>query len=1283
MTVAVAGAWMWTRTPFDIGYSRAMGPGAVVGDLVIESAAGTGGMGSVFRARRASDGGVVALKVLHSTAPADVERFVREAEVLESLRHPAIVRHVAHGRAPSGEPFLAMEWIEGESLAARLGRGVIGAEATLDLLRRVTEGLAAAHTDGVVHRDVKPNNVMLEQADLGRPKLVDFGIARTDAAGEALTKTGVVLGTPGYMSPEQAMGARDIDARSDVFAIGCLLYRCVAGRPPFVGEHAVAVLSKTVFEQPPRLRDLAPHVPPAVDALAAALLAKDRARRPSDARAVLALLDDVARALADGDGPRSRIGAETVTGTMQRFVSALFGWSPIAERRALAAVASNERGRLVPLADGSFVVLFDSGDAANEIAVRAASCAVSVRAAVPQARLVVASGRAVVGGGGAPSGDVIDRAARALAGAPEGRVVLDDATARLVAGRYRVLRRDGNSYLDDRDDASAPPLLGRPTPCVGRERELAFLESTFEESAADEVARVVVLTAAPGTGKSRLRLELLRRLAQRAPTPVVLFGAADPVRAGTPLAVAADVLRRATRPAARTVAEHVARVVTTHDTANDAGRASSTQIVDGHADPAGRTIAGDAPHPAASFDALREAWLAWLDEETASASVALVLEDVQWADAASLQLVDDALRAFSRRPLFVLALARPEVFETFPRLWHAREPHLFPLKGLSRRAADELVAHVLPAVQAQGALDTATRDALVARADGNAFQLEELLRVVATEGAAALTTLPDTVLGMVQARFDALGPELSRVLRAASVFGSVFPRDGVAALLGRDERSRSVGDWLERLTRAEVLEPREGGLYAFRHDLMREGAYAMLVDDERVAAHGFAADWLAQSGVEGPLVLAEHYRRAGRVVEARRAFLESAQAALGTEDFAAARARAELVLSLGASGDEETAAHVVAAVSYRWRGDAATAERFARAALDATSPGSVAWYRAARVACFGAGRRGDTDAALALVDAVSASEPTAATVAEYFETLIGAVFVTARTLQRSDLVARICARADALQFALDDTSRARLETLHALAREMQGDLSGALEALEHAHELYERVRSFREIVITALNAARIYGTFGDLDAAGPLLARAVDVCERFGLDDFEALVHAASTCWSLERGDVASARSHVDRAAAASAPGFAHLARLASAAVLLAEGDARGAEAAAAALSSSEPASLSPPGTSRCAAALRARALLAAGRRAEGLAVADACGSEPLDRSALWTDVELPARALAEALVATGDVDRARRIARDACRRFEAYKASFTLEQRSGDLAPPSSVAALERLATE
>jgi len=206
----------------------------------IEHAAGSGGMGTVYRAVDRHSGDTVALKLLKSDRGAagsdGTDRFGQEAQILSELRHSGIVSHVAHGQTPEGLRFLAMEWLDGQDLSERLARGPLSVRESLRVLEQVADALAIAHRRGIIHRDLKPSNLFLVGRDVNRVKILDFGIARRIAGSQTMTRTGMVVGTPEYMAPEQARGNRDLTPATDLFSLGCVLYECLAGQLTRIGR---------------------------------------------------------------------------------------------------------------------------------------------------------------------------------------------------------------------------------------------------------------------------------------------------------------------------------------------------------------------------------------------------------------------------------------------------------------------------------------------------------------------------------------------------------------------------------------------------------------------------------------------------------------------------------------------------------------------------------------------------------------------------------------------------------------------------------------------------------------------------------------------------------------------------------------------------------------------------------------------------------------------------------------------------------------------------------------
>src|SRR5205823_6077041 len=253
-----------------------------------ESGVGRGGMAVVYRATDARLHRTVAIKVLPPDLAfnADVRtRFIREAQTAAQLSHPNIVPIYAVDDKDGGSlSYFVMAFIDGESLGVRLAReGAWPVDRTVRVLRDVADALAYAHARGVVHRDIKPDNILIDRAS-GRPMVTDFGIARAAAGETRLTVTGVAVGTPAYMSPEQALGEREVDGRSDLYSLGVVAYQMLAGQTPFEASNTPAMLVKHVSELPRRLAELRPDAPPALaDAIDRALAKRADDRWPTAA----------------------------------------------------------------------------------------------------------------------------------------------------------------------------------------------------------------------------------------------------------------------------------------------------------------------------------------------------------------------------------------------------------------------------------------------------------------------------------------------------------------------------------------------------------------------------------------------------------------------------------------------------------------------------------------------------------------------------------------------------------------------------------------------------------------------------------------------------------------------------------------------------------------------------------------------------------------------------------------------------------------------------------------
>ncbi|WP_437765468.1 protein kinase [Sorangium sp. So ce281] len=1259
-----------------------MQPGEVLGGrFEIVGRACAGGMGAVFQAVDRRSGEVVAVKVcLDEQKSGDESRLSRESRVLAELSCPGIVRYVAHGLGASGAPWLAMEWLDGEDLEQRLQRRVLTVDEAISLAVGAAAALAAVHARGIVHRDLKPSNLFLVDGDAARVKLLDFGIAGVPEA-MRLTRTGAFVGTPAYMAPEQARSGQDVDTRADVFALGCVLFECLTGQPAFCGAHLMAVLAKILLDEVPRISSLCPGVPPALDVLCARMLAKNPDDRPRDGAEIAAALEamgvsPLARAPLEPP-PSNRRRQSSLTHKERRVLSvALMGPGPRpaaspgrADPEAVVAVVSPELRREIEalgaclelMADGSILVILLGTGVATDQAAQAARCALLLRAAGGDRPVVLTTGRVEVTGG-RPVGDVIDRAVRMLAqptaalpGAPAaGRgtpIAIDEVTAALLDARFEVVETEAGLWLRGEEPLArgARMLLGKPTACVGRDWEVATLEALLAGCIEESRARAVLVTAPAGLGKSRLAYEIIRRVRQRDEPVAVWIGRGDPLRKGTPFGMLRQALQGACgirdREPIEARREKLLARVTERVRAADAQRVAEflgellgTPFPDEDSAPL-RAARKDAP---LMGDQMRRAWLDFASAACAAQPLLLVLEDLHWGDLPTVQFINDALRRLVDQPLLVLALARPEVYTLFPGLWAHRDLQELRLKELSSRAGARLVRHVLG-----DGVSAETVAQLVAQADGNAFYLEELIRAT-SEGSQG--ALPETVLAMVQSRLERLDSAARQVLRAASIFGRVFWRGAVEALLGGPGGVSGLADHLDRLERLEWIGARDEARFegerelVFRHALVREAAYGMLTDQDRALGHRLAGEWLQRAAEPSAAVIAEHFDRGGEPLRAAAFYHQAAAQALAANDLVVVLSWTGRAIELGISGEARGEVLLHRAEAHHWRGELVEAARWATMAVEELPRRSAPWYAAVREAAVVLARLGQHDrlASLSgdLADAWTGEGATGPLLAASAGT---ALYLTISGLYAHATPLQALIDAAAERFC-DDPAVSGVVLRERAWRELYAGRHGSGRALfARSVASHERAGNLRLACFGRLDLGFQEHQLGAYAEAEAILRAALADAERMGLDGCMAVAWSTLGAPLCRLGALDEAREALMKAIAfLEAQGDRRLAgasRTYLAGCLMRAGDLAGAEAearrAVAQLERIGPLVV-------LARATLAAVLLARGEASESLAEARAAVAL-LDRLGMVEEGSAFARVVhAEALFAAGDLPAAR-----------------------------------------
>jgi tetratricopeptide (TPR) repeat protein/class 3 adenylate cyclase len=866
-----------------------------VGHYRILECLGRGGMGVVYKARDLRLERTLALKFLPahlSFEETAKERLRAEAQAAAALDHLNICTIHEIGEAEDGQLFIAMPFYQGETLEARLGRGPVPPEEALALALQAARGLSRAHERGVIHRDVKPANLMITSD--GVLKILDFGIAKVP--GVQLTPPGQRPGTVAYMSPEQVRG-EPIDGRTDVWSLGVVLHELLTGERRFQGSDQVALLRAILEFHPEPVRARHPALPEELDRVLARMLAK----HPADRYAAAELahdLEQLARSLpAEAGSPEVLPGGER-----RRLTILVVAMAGVERFRATVEDVLRRHGGVINAFDGESVqALFGAPATHEDDPMRAVRAAIELHRRVlelggetseelrgPPPRSGIHSGSFAV----RPSTETgpiyrieehaVPVATRLSSRAPPGEIWVTAECCRAIAGLFdtealpAVEPEDhGPSVIpfrvlvesEPRTRLEAAQRVGL-TAFSGRGRELAALERALREAVAGE-GRFLTITGDAGMGKSRLLLELKRLLE---PTPVgLLQGRCDPSESGTTYLPFVEMLRNwlgAARGERITlgVAEVAARLRALGPEVEEfLPLYLHLLVLPSPEYPVPRHLHGEHYRLV-----MQEALAAFVTLAARRQPTALLLEDWQWADEASHGVLQQVAELVTGIPLLVVVTSRPS-----PRGWGQPAHHLVvSLEPLDTEASGSMLRSILGAARVPADLV----GLIHRRTGGNPFFLEEITQGLLEEGALGLEDgavmptgaldrlqLPDTVQAVIRARLDRLDRGTREVLRIASVIGPEFTR----GILERAMEGGRLPHALQTLKAAGVIQqvrvvPEPA--YRFKHALTQETAAGSLLEHQRKELHGRVGEAI-ESQYRGELDehlgrLVEHFSRA-------------------------------------------------------------------------------------------------------------------------------------------------------------------------------------------------------------------------------------------------------------------------------------------------------------------------------------------------------------------------------------------------------------------------------------
>ena len=1079
-----------------------------------------------------------AIKIFDERAVADPERRARLVErcfLANGVPHAGAI-HVLDDDETDGRVFLVMDLVDGETLHARWRREGrrLRPSQVVEIALDTLDVLAAAHAHDVIHGALGLDHVLVSRS--GILKLCGFGAVGDFDPGAPSQTIPVDLASYPFVAPEQVRSnAASWTPATDVFGVAAMACTLLMGTFSLDGP-------------PDPFRRGMPTLAAGVAAvLDRAIAFGENARYASAGEMRAALEASVSDAVRVKTGPRladSERGRGSASGSSAGYpfhdassdsspsvpITIESGMPPAAStaKRAttLLAVSALDGPRAVELGeraaaarlrvemvlDSSALILPSALAGGHEDAYEVAAFALAVARSWPDLPLSIVTGFDVLTENEAPTAIKVALSRVAALGVMP-PIRLDAASARIVEPFFRVGRDADGAVLEGElaSSSASRRLLGQPTSFVGRESESERLGGVVLRALSGEGARVALVTGSAGLGKSRLVEETMASIRRRVPEVDTWVAAADPIRMDAAFGLVAQLVCHAagvsrdepSEERARAVVERVVAAVP----AGDVERVGlfMRELCGASADDVQNAELSLARRDAAVMaDQMRFAFLDLLSGVTDARPLVIVVEDLQWADAASVSLLGDALALLEVRPWVIVATARTGAGEERPGSWEERSITI-ELPPLAPSALETMASNA-----SGGRLSQVDIRRLVDTASGNPLLLEETIRAH-DEGCYRGTR---DLAAVVRERFEALDTRLKRTLSAASVFGSSFSLAGVQALLGASadgpaaggaaEHPARVASTLEELCQRELVfaRPRRRGTteFAFRHALVREIAYEGLVRERRANAHLAAGTFLELGGERESAVLAEHFSRGNAEVQAAAWYERSATTALERSDVTRALELAERGLAYRPHDDVALSLLAVKAECHAWRAEYERATEAARRVIKSVSYDSLLFARALPTLATGLTRGGDPEGSVMLAELLL-SEPSSPTDKRALSASMTTLVSYLLRVGRSDLVRLLMSRLAQMSSepGADPATLASVESARSWCAMFAGDLAECLQRDREVVRRFAEARDLRSACRETVSIGYDFMVLGAYEEAESALGTALSTATRLGI----------------------------------------------------------------------------------------------------------------------------------------------------------------------------------------